>query len=96
MELGKDILEELSRRRAKVPKGVHSFAHEITLEVVEYIGEQRKFGMWLGITKRIGPGRMKDLLNQLREKNIRSPQYLMACTRKKTADGRLSGKHKKQ
>ena len=76
---------KILEKRAKIQKskGIHSYAHEITLSVVEWVDEMYAFGKWLGITLRIGPGRMKDLLNQMKDKNIKSAKYLMACTKNK-------------
>ena len=75
--------EKVLENRAKPPKGIHSFLHEVTWEVCQYVGEPGMFGKWLGAVKRIGPGRMSVLLKDIKAKGIKNPKYVFACTRKK-------------
>jgi hypothetical protein len=63
----------LKQRTANQKKGINSYMHEIALEVSEYVGEPKKFAMWLGIVKRVGPGKMTALLKQMREKGTEAP-----------------------
>ena len=62
---------------ASKAKGIHSYEHEITNEIVKYVGEPKLFGQWLGITKRIGAGEMKAKLDYLKERGIKNGAYLM-------------------
>ena len=82
MDFGK-YQEELKKRAAQKPKGMHSYAHDITRQVTEWVGETHAFGKWLGITLRIGPGRMKDLLAQMKKNSNHSAKYLMTCVKTK-------------
>ena len=73
--------QTLKQRSQNQKKGIHSYAHEIALEVSEYVGEPQKFAMWLGVVKRVGTARMVGLLRQMKEKGINSSRYLMACVK---------------
>lgn len=73
--------ERLEKRKKAASPKIHSFTHEVTKEVCEYVGEPKKFGMWLGATKRVGAGQMRELLKRMKEKNITSGNYLLACTK---------------
>jgi hypothetical protein len=71
------------KRSEHQKKGIHSYEHEIALEVSEYSGEPEKFALWLGIVKRVSTAKMVGLLRMMKEKQITSPRYLMACVKKK-------------
>ena len=73
--------EEKLKNRAKPPKGINSFLHEVTWEVCQYVGEPGMFGKWLGAIKRKGPGQMRALLKELKAKGIKNPKYVFACTK---------------
>jgi hypothetical protein len=76
--------QQLLTQRAKNPKkGITSHTHLVALEVSEYVGEPKKFPMWLGIVKRVGTQKMTALLKQMKERGVTSPRYLMACTKQK-------------
>jgi hypothetical protein len=75
--------QTLKQRAATRNKGINSYMHEVALEVPEYVGEPKKFALWLGIVKREGTTKMVSLLKQMRERGITSPRYLMGCVRKK-------------
>ena len=69
-------------KRAEVPKkGIYSYTHFVVKEVCDWL-EVKEFPIWLGIAKRIGAGELKAKLDYIKSKNIKSPKYLMACTRK--------------
>ena len=38
--------------------------------------------MWCGIGKRIGAGELKNKLEYVKSRGIKSPRYLLACTRR--------------
>ena len=80
MDLG-NFEEKLKNRTETKKKGIHSFLHEVTWEVCQYVGEPKSFGKWIGAIKRFGPGRMQSLLKDLKEKGIKDPKYVFACTR---------------
>jgi hypothetical protein len=75
--------QTLKQRSASQKKGIHSYEHEITAEICEYVNEPHKFALWLGIVKRVGTAKMVGLLRQMKERNITSAKYLMACVKKK-------------
>lgn len=76
-----DLLKK--RAQEKKEKGIHSYTHSIVKEVCEYFGNMKEFGLWLGIAKRVGAGELKAKLDQVKEKGIKDPKYLMGCVRKK-------------
>jgi hypothetical protein len=75
MDVLANYKQHIQQRTANQKKGINSYAREIALEVSEYVGEPKKFAMWLGIVKRVGPGQMTALLKQMRERNIRCAKY---------------------
>ena len=77
-----DIPKDFLKRKEKKERGIHSYVHILAKEISEYVGEREKYGMWLGVTKRVGVEKMKGLLQQIKEKGIKNPRYLLACTKK--------------
>lgn len=74
--------EKVLKNRAKIQKrGIHSFLHEVTWEVCQWVNEPREFGKWLGAIKRLGAGQMQSLLKELKKQGIKDPRYVFACTR---------------
>jgi len=73
--------QTLKARAANQKKGISSHIHAVALEVSEYVGEPKKFALWLGIVKRVGAGEMIGLIKQMKEQGISSPRYLMGCVR---------------
>ena len=83
------MMKRMQERKEKSNKRMHSYMHDVTRQVCEWVGQIDKFKMWMGITKRIGDAKMKNLLDYVKERGIRDPKYLMACTRT-----HKDGKHK--
>ena len=81
MDLGnyKKVLE--NRAKTSKPKGINSLLQEVTWEVCQYVKEPKNFGFWLGIVKRFGPGQMRNLIKQLKEKGITNAKYVAGCTK---------------
>ena len=80
--------EKVLRQRQEAPKklGIHSYLHEIAREVASYVNEPKMYGMWLGQTRRVGPGQMKANLTYMKSRGIKSPKYLMTiCSNEKPA-----------
>ena len=75
--------EKVLENRAKLskPKGIHSYAHSVVKEVCDWL-EVKEFPIWLGIAKRIGAGELKAKLEYIKSRGIKSPRYLMICTKK--------------
>lgn len=80
MEFG-NYLENLSQRKPE--KGIHSYLHKVVKEVCEYLNVPKEFGRWLGIGKKIGAGELKSKLEYIKERGIKSPNYLSACCKMK-------------
>ena len=81
MELG-NYLEKLEKRAKVSRKGIHTYSHAIVKEVCDWL-EVKEFGLWLGVAKRIGAGELKAKLDYIKSKGIKSPNYLLKCTKKK-------------
>ena len=80
IDFGEKFLE---KKIGKKERNIHSYLHELTREVANYVGEPKKFGLWLGVIKNAGEGKTKDVLARMKERNIASPKYLIACLKKK-------------
>jgi hypothetical protein len=52
--------ETLNQRSANQKKGINSHIHDAALEVSEYVGEPKKFALWLGIQPDGGSGSWSD------------------------------------
>ena len=69
--------------KKKVEKGIHSYLHEVVREVCHYVGEPKKFGLWLGVGKKIGAGELKHKLEYIKERGIKNSHYLLkSCSKK--------------
>ena len=77
MEIQENLLDRYRERKPE--KGIHSLEHSIAKEITEYFPGE-KFGMWLGVAKRLGAGILKAKFNEVKHKG---PRYLMACCRNK-------------
>ena len=70
-------------------KAPNSYLASIVLQVNEHcygkegIKDPDCWKMWLGIGKRISPGILKDKLEYMKSRNIKSPRYLLAMCRSK-------------
>jgi len=65
-------------------KNIHSEAHYWADVISRAFGEQRKFGMYLGIIKRVGLERAKQIFNEIKESEPKSPGKLFVWKSKKT------------
>jgi len=66
-------------------KNIHSEAHFLADEISTAFGERKKFGMYLGIIRRIGAGRAKQIFAELKESNVKEPGKLFVW---KSKEGR--------
>lgn len=74
-------LENYKIGRIKQEKGIHSYLHELVWEACKWVGEEKKFGFWLGRATKLGKEEFKNKLDYVRSKGIKNPKYLAACTR---------------
>jgi hypothetical protein len=79
--------------RKKVEKGanhrLHSEAHVLADEMIAYFGEPKKFGMYLGVIKRLGVARARSIFSAMKSDggDIRNPRkFFMWLTSKKPDD----------
>jgi len=55
---------------------LHSEIHALADEISSYFGERKKFGMYLGVIKRIGVTRARAIFSEVRDGNARDPHKL--------------------
>jgi len=72
MEGIKNILAPKKERN----KNIHSEAHFLADEISTTFGERKMFGMYLGVIKRIGTARAKQIFGEIKESNAREPGKL--------------------
>lgn len=51
----------------KINKNLHSDIHYVADEISQYFGERKKFGMYLGIIKRIGTDKAWQLFSEIKQ-----------------------------
>jgi hypothetical protein len=66
----------LLRPKKDTNKNIHSEAHFLADEISTAFDEKKLFGMYLGIIKRIGVDRAKQIFAELKESNVKSPGKL--------------------
>ena len=64
------------------PKGIYSYQQGVVKEICDYFGSYKEFGLWSGVCKKIGAGELKAKLDYIKGKGIKSPNYLLVCTKK--------------
>jgi len=62
-----DILQENVKKSATRAKKIHSEIHDLADEVSLYFGEKKKFGLWLGVIKRVGVARGREFFSQVKQ-----------------------------
>ena len=72
MEGIKNILAPKKERN----KNIHSEAHFLADEISTAFGERKMFAMYLGVIKRIGAARARQLFGEIKEGNAREPGKL--------------------
>jgi len=74
---------EILKKRAERPttRGVHIYNQAVAKAVCDYLGV-KEFGLWVGVASRIGGGVLKAKLDYCKERSIKNPRYLLACTKK--------------
>jgi len=59
----------------KKEKYIHSEAHALAAEISSYFGEKQKFGVYLGVIKRIGVAQARTTFASIKtEGNVRNPR----------------------
>ncbi|MFA6603522.1 MAG: hypothetical protein WCT10_01615 [Patescibacteria group bacterium] len=83
MEGIKQTLE--ARLKQKANTNIHSDIHALTDEVSSYFGERKKFGMYLGVIKRVGAARARVIFSEVRDSNAKDPAKLFFWKCRKTS-----------
>jgi len=63
-----DEISDLLKKSAKKPenKRIHSQAHALADEISSFFNEKKRFGMYLGIIKRIGVSRAREYFSRIK------------------------------
>jgi len=80
------IGKELAKIKQRNPeRGVHSEIHALAKEISETFGEPKKFAMYLGIIKNIGPSKSYRIFSKIKQsKNVQTPGRLFVYESTKT------------
>ncbi len=70
------IIKDTGITQPKQNKNIHSELHYWTDIISSAFGEKNKFGMYLGIIKRIGVGRARQIFAEIQESKIKNPGRL--------------------
>lgn len=72
------ISKELAKIKVKKPEhGIHGPMHALAKEISEYVGEPKKFAMYLGIIKNIGLRKSYRIFSKIKQsKNVKTPGKL--------------------
>jgi len=73
----------LKERVANQNKNLHSELHYWADTISKAFGEHKKFGMYLGIIKRIGVSDAKRIFAEIKDSNCKSPAKLFVWKTKK-------------
>jgi len=73
-----NISKILKKKTVKKPqnKNIHSELHYWTDIISSHFGEKKKFGMYLGVIKRIGIERAKQIFAEIKDSNVDNPGKL--------------------
>lgn len=76
-----NLLEK--KQQPKTNKKIHSELHYWTDKISTAFGEKKKFGMYLGIIKRIGIEEAQKIFNEIMNSNVDNPGRLFVWKTKK-------------
>ncbi len=71
-----DIKNILTKEQKTANKNIHSEAHYWADVISSSFGERKKFGMYLGIIKRIGTAEARRIFSEINESQASSPAKL--------------------
>lgn len=70
------IAKIIKRRVAQKNKNIHSEMHYWADIISSAFGERKKFGLYLGIIKRIGVKEAQRIFSEIKQSNVKSPAKL--------------------
>ena len=86
-----DDISNLIKKSIKRPenKRIHSEAHALADEISTFFNEKKKFGMYLGVIKRIGIPRAREHFSSIRSDRgkLKNPQKLFMWLSRNTKPG---------
>ena len=74
--IGKILKKVDEGTKPKPNKNIHSEIHYWTDIISTTFGEKNRFGMYLGVIKKIGVERAKKIFFEIKESNVKSPGRL--------------------
>jgi len=86
----KNILTKPGKSAIKPNKNIHSEAHYWADVISSAFGERKKFGMYLGIIKRIGVPEARRIFSEINESHPESPAKLFLWQTGKKSKNSLS------
>ncbi|PLX26408.1 hypothetical protein C0581_04600 [Candidatus Parcubacteria bacterium] len=69
-----DVLKKAPQKKQN--KNIHSDVHYLADTISSTFGEKNRFGMYLGIIKRIGVGRARQVFAEIKDSDIDNPGRL--------------------
>ena len=76
-ESGFKKINEIVESPPESTRGMHSEIHLLAKDVSEYCNEPKKFGLYLGIIKRIGHDKAYKIFSEIKQsKNVKTPGKL--------------------
>jgi len=84
MEGISDLLKKSAGKKEN--KNIHSEAHALADEISTYFGEKKRFGMYLGIIKRVGVAQARAHFSRIRSEsaNVKDPRKIFMWMTRKT------------
>jgi hypothetical protein len=81
-------IKEAIKKPSDPTKGMHSEIHALAKDISEYCDEPKKFGLYLGIIKRIGHDRAYQIFAEIKQsKNLKSrAKIFMYLSKDKTKE----------
>ncbi len=85
--IGNLLEKQQKKSQPKQNKNIHSEIHYWADIISSHFGERKKFGMYLGVIKRIGVDHAKQIFAELKDSKVDNPGRLFVWKSKQPKDG---------